>query len=387
MVRNGYSLLYALAALGFLFSTPLSAQPVWENETVLSAVPSKEVTFDLTRVVGGLRNPWAVAFLPDERMLVTERRGRLWLIDGESVAEVDGLPRVREIGQGGLMDVVLHPAYADNGWLYLTYTADYNRGQGTRLVRARLDGTELVDLEQLFEMTPPGRGRVHFGSRVAFDADGYLFMTLGERGDRDRAQELNSHHGTVIRLRDDGSVPDGNPFEDRDGALPEIWSHGHRNAQGLFYDGETGRLWLHEHGPRGGDTLHVVKRGANYGWPVATYGDEYRGGSIGTTPDAMDDIVNPRAYWVPTSIAPSGLTLYRGDAFPEWEGDLFIGALVQRHLRRVVLKGEDVVHQEVLLRDEIGRIRDVRTGPDGALWILTDARRGGLYRLSPAEGD
>ena len=384
---HGYYLILAVAVWGGFHAASLAAQPSWQNEQVARKIASEAEAFDLTRVVGGLRNPWAVAFLPGGRMLVTERRGRLWLVEDGSATEIGGLPDVREVGQGGLMDIVPHPGYADNGWLYITYAADYDRGQGTRLIRARLDGAELAEVEQLFEMTPPGRGRVHFGSRLAFDTEGYLFMTLGDRGDRDRAQELDSHHGTVIRLRDDGSVPDDNPFVDRDGALPEIWSYGHRNAQGLIYDAQTDRLWLHEHGPRGGDALHIVKRGANYGWPVATYGDEYRGGSIGTTPDAMDDIVEPRAYWVPTSIAPSGLTLYRGDAFPAWSGDLFIGALVQRHLRRVVLEGDEVVRQEVLLRDEIGRIRDVRTGPDGALWILTDERRGGLYRLSPAADD
>jgi aldose sugar dehydrogenase len=349
-------------------------------------VQSEAVNFRVVEVAGGLAHPWSLAFLPDGDLLITERPGRLQRWRAGALREVEGLPQIVAQGQGGLLDVVLHPRFEANQLIYFAYTASYEDGIGTQVARARLDGDRLTEVEPLFRMRSPGSSGVHFGGRLTFDADHRLYVTIGDRGDRNRAQDLDSHHGTLLRLNDDGSIPHDNPFADRSGARPEIFSYGHRNAQGLVYDAATDTLWQHEHGPFGGDVLHVIRPGANYGWPAATYGAEYGSRNpIGTTPDQRADIEDPIVHWtLPESIAPSGLTLYRGAAFPEWNGNLFVGALRQRHLRRLVLDGRTVVHEEPLLRDRFGRIRDVRTGPDGYLWFTTDADPGGVFRIEPA---
>ena len=346
----------------------------------LDEVASEEVNFQVVRVAENLERPWGMVFLADGGILVTERPGRMQILRNGERTRVSGLPVVTASGQGGLMDVILHPDFEDNRWVYFSYSAEFDGGLGTKVSRARLDGESLTELEDIFRMDPPGSGGRHFGSRLAFDSDGYLFITIGDRSDRHRAQELNSHHGTLLRVHDDGSAPEDNPFVGDENAHPEIYSYGHRNARGMHYDAETGVLWLHEHGPRGGDALNYAQAGANYGWPRATYGEEYRGGEIGTTPDQLDDVVTPVLHWTP-SIAASGLTVYRGEKFPEWQGNLFAGALAQQHIRRVVLDGKEVVHQEELLRGEFGRIRTVVTGPDGYLWFTTDERNGGIYRI------
>lgn len=360
------------------------AGPIVNEQVVFEEVQSEEVAFRVVQVVSGLEFPWALEFLADGRLLVTERPGRMWVVDAAAILPVHGVPEVRALGQGGLLDVISHPNFATNRFIYLSYAAGYRGGVGTRVARAILDGTELRDLEVLFEMDPPASGGAHFGSRFAFDDHGYLYVTLGERNQRERAQHLDTHHGKVLRLHDDGRVPDDNPFVGRKGAHPEIYSYGHRNPQGMMYDSETGLLWTHEHGPRGGDTLNIIRPGRNYGWPLATYGEEYHGGTIGALPEELEDVENPIIHWTP-SIAPCGMAQLREGAFPEWEGNLFIGALVQQHIRRVVLDGERVAHQEVLLRDEVGRIREVAVGPDGNLWFTTDARTGGIYRIERAE--
>lgn len=372
-------------ALTVLALLPATFASCASPEVIGDVIESEEGDLRLVKVIEGLSHPWGLAFLPDDRLLVTERPGRLQIVAGGEMTEVSGLPDITSMGQGGLMDVVPHPNYEDNGWIYLTYAATYDDGVGTRLGRGRLEGNSLVDFEQLFQMDPPGSTRrgVHFGSRVIFDNDGYLFMSIGERGDRNRSQQLDSHHGTTIRLHDDGRVPTDNPFVDREDAKPEIWSYGHRNAQGMAYDPENNRIWQNEHGPRGGDKLTLIIRGANYGWPLATYGEEYRGGTIGVDPGDFAEAVYPVHDWTP-SIAVSGLAFYDGDKFPGWRGNLFNGALRQEHIARLVLDGEKVVHEERLLRNAVGRIRDVRSGPDGHLWFLTDEPNGGIYRLEPA---
>mgnify|MGYP001189079620 CR=1 FL=1 len=358
------------------------ADPVVVNEVVLERVTSEKATFRVVKVIAELEHPWAVEFLPDGRMLVTERPGRLWLRDGGTIREVRGLPDIRTGGQGGLLDVIAHPRFAENQIIYLSYAATYGDGFGTRIARAKLEGETLADFTVLLEMSPPGSGGVHFGSRFAFDAQGYLYATFGERGDRDKSQQLDTLHGKIVRLLDDGRVPEDNPFTGRAGARPEIFSYGHRNPQGLVFDPATGILWSHEHGPRGGDALHVVRPGRNYGWPLATYGREYFGPSIGDPPDQVEGVEQPVIHWTP-SIAPCGLTVLHGGPFNGWQGNLFVGALAGQQVRRIELDGERVTHQEVLLKDAIGRIRDVVAAPDGTLWMAVDEGRGGVYRIEP----
>jgi aldose sugar dehydrogenase len=359
-------------------------------DVVHERVQSEAVTFRVVEVLGGLDHPWSLAFLPGGGMLVTERQGRLQRVEQDGTAtEISGLPEVAAEGQGGLLDVIVHPDFDSNRLIYFSYSAEYDGGLRTHVARAALEDDQLDEVEVLLRIDPPGTGGRHFGSRLAFDEERHLFITIGDRGDRDRVQELDTHHGKLLRINDDGSVPEDNPFVNEPGAHPEIYSYGHRNAQGLHYDATTETLWLHEHGPYGGDALHIIEAGANYGWPLATYGVEYGGrGEIGTTPDRREDINDPIVHWTqPGSIAPSGLTLYRGETFPEWNGNLFVGALAHQHIRRVVLDaaGTAVVHEEELLRDRIGRIRDVRTGPDGNLWFTTDSDPGGVYRIEPVD--
>ena len=346
-------------------------------------VNSQKHSFRPVVVTKGLEHPWALAFLPDGRMLVTERPGRLRLIaDGRLQRKaISGVPKVAARGQGGLLDVVLHPGYAANGWLYLSFAAPSRRGAHTAVVRARLDGNRLVDLETIFSANNISSGTGHFGSRLAFGGDGKLYVTVGERRDSDRAQDLDAHNGTTVRLNDDGTVPGDNPFLNTAGALPEIYSYGHRNPQGLARHPGSGAIWLNEHGPQGGDEVNIVKAGVNYGWPVITFGRSYSGFRIGEG-SAKPGMEQPVLHWTP-SIAPSGMAFYTGDKFPAWRGNLFVGSLKFRHLVRIELDGERVVAQERLLENAFGRVRDVRQGPDGLLYLLTDQDDGVLIRLEP----
>jgi glucose/arabinose dehydrogenase len=361
--------------------------------TVLSASVSAQVhlsekaEFRVETLTGGLEHPWGLAFLPDGRYLVTERPGRLRLIEADGKLHpqaIDGLPAIRPFGQGGLMDVVLHPDFADNGWVYLSFSEAGRRGVGTAVARGRLDGMSLRDTEILFRLHPKSRASRHFGSRLVFDQQGYLFITLGDRGDRPRAQDLNDHAGSVIRLHDDGRVPSDNPFVDRPGVRPEIYSYGHRNIQGATLHAPSGRLWTHEHGPQGGDEINLPEAGKNYGWPVITYGVNYGIGTRIGEGTAKAGMQQPLYYWVP-SIAPSGMSFYQGKRFPQWQGSLFVGSLKFRLLVRLELENGKVAHEERLLQGELGRIRDVREGPDGLLYLLTDADDGRLVRLVPAD--
>ncbi|MCP4286595.1 MAG: PQQ-dependent sugar dehydrogenase [Gammaproteobacteria bacterium] len=342
--------------------------------------------FRVETVSEGLEHPWSLAFLPDGSMLITERPGRLRVIeDGKlNPAPVAGLPEITASGQGGLLDIALHPNYEQNGWLYFSYVAFGAGGMGTRVARARLDGLQLQDLEELFRMNIGSMSGRHFGSRLIFDRAGYLYITVGERGDRVRAQRLNDHAGSVIRLHDDGRIPQDNPFINRQGALSGIFSYGHRNPQGMALHPHTGEVWIHEHGPQGGDELNRLRAGQNYGWPVITYGVNYGIGTrIGEGTD-KPGMVQPEYYWVP-SIAPSGMSFYSSDRFPQWRGSLFIGSLKFSLLTRLELNNGKVVKEERLLRGVVGRIRDVRTGPDGLIYLLTDEPDGRLVRLEPIE--
>ena len=346
---------------------------------------TEQARFVVETVSSGLDHPWSVAFLPDGGYLVSERPGRLRLIDAHgklSPQPVEGLPPVLAHGQGGLLDVVLHPQFASNRWVYLSYAEPGVGGVGTAVARGRFDGRRLDDVEVLFRLMPKsGTGR-HFGSRLVFDRDGFLFITLGDRGAQARAQDLADHAGSVIRLHDDGRVPADNPFVGRDDARAEIYSYGHRNIQGATLHAPSNQLWTHEHGPQGGDEINLPRAGVNHGWPVITYGVNYGIGTRIGEGTAKPGMAQPLYYWVP-SIAPSGMTFYDADAFPAWQGDLFVGSLKFRLLVRLELRDGKVVAEERMLADELGRIRDVRQGPDGLLYLLTDDDDGQLVRLRP----
>lgn len=378
----------ALVICALASSTPAAAQ----SAPATRVFKTEQHTVRATPVVTGLYHPWGLAFLPDGRMLVTERRGTMRIVDGGALVAkpIDGIPQVSEHGQGGLLDVALHPKYAENSWIYWTYTAGKAGEYGTELARGKLGGTResptMNNVEVLFQLQPKSGAGLHFGSRIIFDRQGYLYVTLGDRGDSpakgalQRAQQLNDLAGKSIRLHDDGRVPADNPFVKSPGARPEIFTLGNRNMQGAALHPQTGRLWAHEHGPQGGDEVNILTPGANYGWPVVTYGANYGSGTRIGEGYTKEGITPPLHYWVP-SIAPSGMAFYTGAIFPKWSGNLFIGALAHQSLVRLTLNGEKVVSEERMFVGKLGRIRDVRQGPDGNLYLLTDAREGELLRI------
>jgi glucose/arabinose dehydrogenase len=334
-------------------------------------------------VARGLENPWGLGFLPDGRMLVTERPGRLRIVDktGTVSKPLAGVPEVFARGQGGLLDVALDPDFQENGYVYLSFVEPGKGGGGTAAGRGRLMEDRLEDFKVIFRQVPKADTRVHFGSRMVFSRDKKLFITIGERGQRERAQDFSIHRGQVIRVMPDGTVPGDNPFAGRQGYRPETWSHGHRNQQGAALHPETGRLWTVDHGARGGAEINIPLKGRNYGWPVISYGRHYSGLKIGegTRKEGMEQ---PVYYWDP-SIAPSGMAFYTAERFSAWKGNLLVGALKGRMLVRLELKGEKVVREERMLQGLKERIRDVRQGPDGLVYLLTDSRDGRLLRLEP----
>ena len=343
---------------------------------------------ELTKVVESLEHPWSIAFLPDGRLLVTERPGHLNIVDADgSKSRVSGVPEVAARGQGGLLEVSLHPDFADNQLIYLTYSRADGTSNGdtaTTLARGRLDGDSLYDVEDIFvqdRYSQPGR---HYGSRLAWLPDGTLLMSIGDRGaEPPRAQDRMDHAGKLLRLNDDGGVPADNPFVDDDDVRSEIYSMGHRNIQGLIVHPETGEIWATEHGPRGGDELNLVQPGKNYGWPVQTRGRDYR--SQEQFADSVrdhPDMVNPVIDWTP-SLAASGLAVLVDDHFPAWQGNFLAGGLRSEQIRRIVFEGGEPVHEEELIRGRIGRIRDIRIGPDGHIYVATDSSDGAIYRISP----
>jgi glucose/arabinose dehydrogenase len=343
------------------------------------AVSTRQGPVRVVTIARGLAHPWGLAFLPDGRMLVTERPGRLRIVsrDGRLSAPLAGVPNVASGGQGGLLDVALAPDFAQSRVIYLTYSEPSLGRAGTALARARLGETGLEDVRVIFRQEPKVGGGAHFGSRIVFTRDGHVFVTLGERMRRDDAQDLSRHLGKVVRLRLDGGVPPDNPFVGRRAARPEIWSYGHRNPQGAALHPQSGALWTVEHGAMGGDEINAPKAGRNYGWPVITYGLDYSGARIGegTSKPGMEQ---PIHYWDP-SIAPSGMAFYTGDKFPAWRGNLFVGSLKFGWLVRLEVSGERVTGEEKI---RIGdRVRDVRQGPDGYLYLLTDEDNGRILRL------
>jgi len=367
----GGRLLRASAAL------MLMAQPGLAEDTMID---TKQGAIKVETVAGGLDHPWGLTFLPDGRMLVTERPGRLRLVaqDGKISEPLKGVPEVFAEGQGGLLDVALDPNFGSNGVVYLSYSELGERGAGTAVARAKLGDNGLDDVQVIFRQEPKVDGGNHFGSRLAFSPDGKLFVTLGERFKFAPAQDLGTHLGKVVRINSDGSVPQDNPFVGQKGALPEIWSYGHRNPQGAAIHPETGKLWENEFGPLGGDELNIPAAGANYGWPVVSWGKHYNGTDI-PDPPTHPEFADAIYHWNPV-ISPSGMTFYTADAIPGWKGNLLIGGLSSEAIVRLVLDGEKVTEEE---RIPMGtRIRDVSQGPDGAVYALTDEGDGKILRLT-----
>lgn len=377
--------LFAATALAAVFASPAL--------TAAQEVETEKVKISVETVASGLEHPWALAFLPDGNFLVTERPGRLRIVTpkGEVKKPLSGVPKVDARNQGGLLDVALDPEFEENRLVYLTYAEKGEDGtNGTAVARAHLTESmspQLRDVEVIFRQTPKKDSTLHFGSRLVFDNEGHLFIALGERsrvGMREEAQQLSSHLGKVVRIWPDGTVPEDNPFVSTEGALPEIWSYGHRNQQGAALHPETGKFWTNEHGPRGGDEINIPEAGKNYGWPVVSYGTEYSGAPIGDGESEAPGMEGPIYHWTP-SIGVSGMAFYTSDAIPEWQGSLFVGGLARPSLRRLTLDGEKVAAEETLLEDLGARIRDVRQGPDGALYLLTDDEDGKLLRIVKAE--
>jgi glucose/arabinose dehydrogenase len=374
---------------GLLLSSSLllmgSKDIVGENHT------SRKMTaadLKIETVVTGLNMPWATAFLPDGRLLVTERVGKLRLVkDGLlDPIEITGLPKILYKGQGGLLDIALHPDYKSNGWIYISYSspkADGEEGEdggaNTALLRAKLKDHELTDVQLLFKALPNVKSTPHFGGRIVFDKKGYLFLSLGERGQKENAQNLSKDQGKVIRLHDDGKIPDDNPFVKTSGARPEIWSYGHRNPQGMVIHPTTGVIWEHEHGPQGGDELNIIEQGKNYGWPLITFGIDYDN-SIISKDTARAGLEQPLLYWKP-SIAPCGMTFISNDKFKDWNGDLLVGSLKFMYLQHLVVRGNKILRREIIL-ENIGRVRDIRQGPDGNIYVVLE-NSGKIVRISP----
>jgi glucose/arabinose dehydrogenase len=351
--------------------------------------------YRLVTVADGLVNPWSIAFLPGGDMLVTERPGRLRIVRGGRLLPepVPGLPRIRTGGQGGLLDVVPHPDFASNRLLYFSYSkpnADSSQGT-TAVARARFENDRLTNVQEIFEAKMWSQGRGHHGSRLAFDRNGFLFISLGDRQappsgnlEAHPAQDLSNHFGSIVRLHDDGRVPADNPFVSRPGAAPEIWTYGHRNVQGLLIHPETGDVWATEHGPQGGDELNLIQASKNYGWPVVGFGVNYRTGAAIHSGTHREGMEQPVHVWVP-SIGVSGLLLYTGNAFPQWRGNVFAGGMSGEQLVRLTLDGRRVTNAETLVQRR-GRIRDVRQGPDGFIYLAIEDRQGAptpVVRLEP----
>lgn len=372
---------FVASATAALVAARLGAPAVVRAQEVLR---SEKAGYRLVTLARGLEQPWGFVFLPDGRILITERPGRLRVFaDGKlEPAPLAGVPKVLAAGQAGLLDICLHPVFEPNRVLYLAYIAGTERRSMTSLARAELGPDGLTNVHTIFEAKPGTSGTLNLGSRIVFDREGLMYASVGDRFQMKRAQDLSDYAGKIVRLKDDGSVPADNPFVHKAGARPEIFSWGHRNPQGLAMHPETGRIWEVEHGPKGGDELNILKAGANYGWPLATHGVNYDGSKI-TDHASLPGMEDPLRWWVP-SISPCGLAFYTGDKFPGWKGSIFTGALSNKALFRIEVNGEKYTGEERLLVDRLPYIRDIRQGPDGFLYLVTESNDGGLYRLEPA---
>jgi aldose sugar dehydrogenase len=374
-------------ATAFMLTVAVSAQ--FQRMPSLP-FPSEPQVFDtiagpirVVPIVTGLVIPWSLTFLPGGDILVTEKGGQLRIVRGGKLdpKPIAGVPPVWTTGQGGLFEVALHPRYSENQVIYLSYAKPGERGAATALARGRFDGNTLSDLKEIFVADNWGTGRPHFGGKIAFGPDGMLYLSTGERGERDKAQDGTLHHGVILRLRDDGGVPPDNPFAGKQEARREVYSRGHRNIQGMAFD-TSGTLWANEHGPQGGDELNKILPGRNYGWPLVTFGREYSGEPIPQRPGAVE-IEYPVVHWAP-SIGISGLVIYSGDRFPGWKGNIFVGGLSGQHVQRVAFNDRGPIGRETLLGSLRLRVRDVRQGPDGFLYVAAEGNPGGgLLRIEP----
>ena len=383
-----------LAALPLLFFMANGC-----SQPALETFDSEQYKIRAVTVANGLKIPWGFAFLPDGRVIVTEKRGTMRLIENGKLIDkpIEGIPKATEHGQGGLLDVVLHPKYVENGWIYWTYNGEGSGAEkglhGTELARGKLGGSKteprMTDVQVLFKQQPKSDREQHFGSRIVFDRAGYMIVGFGDRGDNpdkgyeQRAQKMSDLAGKTIRLFDDGRIPPDNPFINTANARGEIFSLGNRNIQGGALHPTTGKIWTHEHGPQGGDEINIITAGTNYGWPVITYGANYGTGTKIGEGGEKSGMAQPIYKWVP-SIAPSGMAFYSGEAMPKWKDNLFVGALAKQTLVRLTLDGEKIIKEERLFEKKLGRIRDVREGPDGHIYILTNGPDGRLLRLEIA---
>lgn len=373
---------------GFLLSLTLLAalSPCSRRSAASGPVVSNELTFRVDTVLSDINVPWGLAFLPNGDLLFTDRDGELRLVqDGKLHPDpIGGMPAVLAKGQGGLLDIALHPQYAENGWIYFTYSApaapgEAGSGANTALMRARIANHHLTDDSLLFKASPNYGAAHHYGGRIAFDRQGYLYLSIGDRGGQEEAQSLMTYRGKVLRFHDDGRIPADNPYAGRPDARPEIFSYGHRNPQGMALHPASGEIWTHEHGPKGGDEVNIVRAGHNYGWPLITFGVNYDG-SIITQDTARPGMDQPVTYWVP-SIAPCGMDFVTSERYGDWQGDLLVGSLKFRQLWRCAVEGDRITAREVVL-DQIGRVRAVKQGPDGYLYIATEGP-GMILRLIP----
>ena len=372
----------ALSAIAFILLATTSANAA-------DVISTEKTKIKVETFADGLKNPWGLVFLPDGRALVTERKGRLRIVSPEGTlsAPLDGVPKVDARGQGGLLDVAIDPDFAKNNYVYLSFAEPGDGGtNSTAVARGVLTTTGLDDVKVIFSQVPKVASTLHYGSRIIFDNGGHMFIALGERSKvafRGQAQDRNSDLGKVVRLNRDGTIPNDNPYVGKQGMRPEIWSYGHRNQQGAAINPWTGELWTNEHGPKGGDEINIARAGKNYGWPMVSYGINYDGTPVGDGAATGPAYVDPIHYWVP-SIGVSGMAFYTGDAIAPWTGNLFVGGMAIPHLVRLELDGDKIVHEEALLEDMGSRIRTVKQGPDGALYLLTDDGKDSILRISAA---
>ncbi|EDM43447.1 hypothetical protein SCB49_00320 [unidentified eubacterium SCB49] len=346
------------------------------------AINTVKRTYTIKKVVENLSNPWGMTWLPDGSMLITEKSGTLIHFKNEIKTEIKNVPEVYNRGQGGLLDIKVHPDYANNGWIYFTYASTEGKAEGghTKLSRAKLKDDALTEIEHLYKAGPNTTKGQHFGSRIAFDGEGYVYFSIGERGERDiNPQDITRDGGKVYRLHEDGRIPEDNPFMTTAGAKKAIYTYGNRNPQGMAQHPTTGKIWIHEHGPKGGDEVNILKSGANYGWPLISYGVNYSGTKF-TDKTKMEGMEDPIYYWVP-SIAPCGMTFVTGDKYPDWKGDLLIGSLKFNYVELLKLEGNKVVDREKIAED-IGRVRNIQQGPDGYIYIAVEGD--GIFRIMPS---